>query len=88
MLEHALTVANFGDKNHLHGQVLAQVVQDLTHIFINQFITLVGGGQQQLADLNLQCLWCVIPIVNSHLSNLGLRYKNQTIVAEHFLPAH
>jgi len=44
MLEHALAVADLGDKNHLHIEVLAQLLQDQAHAFIDQFVASICRG--------------------------------------------
>ena len=76
MLEHALAITDFRDKNHLHAQMFTKVMEDLAHVLVNQIVALIGGGQQQLADIDLQRLRLVIPSVNCHRSIPCLPFNN------------
>ena len=66
VLEQAMAVAYFGQEDHVHVEVRAQLVQHFAHGVVDQRVAARGGGDQQLADVRFQRVGGVVPQVQAH----------------------
>ena len=66
VLEQALAAADFGQKDRIHAQVLAQLVQHLAHGFVDQGVAAGGGGDEQFAHRDFKVFGRVVPQIQTH----------------------
>ena len=70
MFEHAFAVADLREEDHVHVQVLAQILKDVAHVVVNQLVAVVRGGDDQIAHADFQCIRCVVPNVHGQFKPL------------------